>query len=298
MRHILLIVAFLLPLMGWGQGYLDRINERVEFGDTTQLHQLILIDYSRLLGTARRVEGDTLYFRLSAAVEDSPIPTRELRYLGTMASNGRRVVSAAGPGFTDLTYERTALPFQSRIELKTIMLIYTGVEVNLNEHFQIGAGLGGLLGVLLTARVRTSITPRVHVALSNQSLFSPIIGALDGGNAPLVGDVSALLTLGDDKRFLNLGYGYFYNTDRFAEGDRVFLSRMGLGGRVGKKWHLYTEALVSLNRTFRQTELYPSLNAAYANRRHRWKFGVMSVVFDLESFLPPPIPYVGYSLYW
>ena len=290
----LTILLLLLPVIASGQDYLQRIDARLVYGDTTQFHQLILLNYSNLLGTAEQITKDTLYFRGRAATGVSKIPAADIRYLGNYQRNNKRAAEASNPGLADLTYERTALPFVAKTQLKIIML-YAGVEHNFNDHFQIGAGTAGPLGVLLTGRVRTSLTPNVHLALSAQSLYLPFSTNFRGGR-PFYSDITALLTFGDERRFLNLGYGYFINNE-FPQ-DRIWTNRAGVGGRISPRWHLYAEAVVFVNRPIADLGLLPSFNASYGKRRHRWRFGVMSLFFDEENFIPPPIPYLGYQLYW
>ncbi|OAV45020.1 hypothetical protein A3850_011215 [Lewinella sp. 4G2] len=267
--------------------------------DTTVTHQLILLDYSKLLGTAVRFTPDSLFFRMHAAAEVSAFPAEQVRYLGVYQPKFNpddEQFASSAPGFQDLTYERTALPFQEKARFKIINLLYLGTEFALNDNFEVGVGLAPV-GLLLTQRARVSITPKVHVGVSNQSIYFPFFGNTNrGGTGVLVGDVTALLTLGDDRGFLNIGSGYFYNTD--VRNERIFLQRLAAGGRVSKYWHLYAEAMASLNRRNDDAELYPSFTAAYGKRRHRWRFGVFTVYQQERRVRIPPLPYVGYTRYW
>lgn len=296
MRYLALFSLLFLTATVCSQSYKSRIHYRVTLGDTTQTHQLILMDYSKLLGLAESIEGDTLYFRLHSASASSAVPVNQMRFLGEfMGKDQKRALTQTTPGFTDMTYERTALPFHSKGQFRTIMLLYNVAEFNLNEHLQIGAGIGGPLGILTTQRLRTTLLPEFHVALSHQSLYIPWAEGADN-SVLIVGDVTGIFTFGNDRRFLNVGSGLFYNTD-FDDG-KVWLHRMGVGGRIGSKWHLYSEAVVSMGEEFSILELYPSLNASYGSRRHRWQFGLMTITISGDNFLSPPIPYVGYAYYW
>lgn len=278
----------------------DRINRRVNFGDTAQIHQVILVDYTKLLGTAEGIEGDSLRFRLRNAGTASSIPTYEVRYLGVFTGRPENTGQYSGdgiPAFTDLTYERTALPFGSKRQLRTIMLLYGVVEFNLDDYFQVGAGVIGPLGILTTQRARYSLTPMIHVGLSNQLAYFPLFQRFPEEGGVVMADLSAMLTVGTSDRFLNVGFGRFFNNDNFGD-EAIWLHRAAIGGKIGRKWHLYMEAVVSLNGNFDELELYPTINGAYGSRRHRWQFGVFSVFFDDTSFGPIPLPYVGYALYF
>lgn len=299
MRYLALVLFICLASTLSAQNYKSRIHYRVNIGDTSQIHQLILLDYSKLLGTAEEINNDTIYFKVRAAVETSAIPVKQMRYLGEYLPKvkGRRTFNSVSviPAFSDMTYERTALPFTSKGQLRIVQLLYIVSEFNLNDHVQIGVGLAGPLGILTTQKLRTSITPKVHLALSNQLLYLPVLSGFENTTV-IIGDVSAIATLGDENAFLNIGYGRFYNTD--TNGDSAWLPRAGGGGRISPKWHLYGEAIISLNRESSLLELYPSVNASYGSRRHRFQFGFATIFRDQDNFFPPPIPYVGYVRYY
>ncbi|MEM9528925.1 MAG: hypothetical protein AAGA31_20105 [Bacteroidota bacterium] len=297
------VLLFLMLLFGGyslaGQSYESRIHYKVTIGDTTQLHQLILLDYSKFLGTAMEIDEDYIYFKLRSSSDVSEIPLEQLRFLGVFNLNELPSIirSGAGPGFSDLTYERTALPFHSSAQVKVINLLYAVVEWNLNKNLQVGVGLAGPVGILGTVRYRFSLNKDVHLGLSNQILFPPF--AQFDNDLIVVGDVTTMLTFGDERRFLNLGTGIFYNTDDFVES--VNIHRLGIGGRVSNRVHLYAEAALLLdNEAFngRDLNLVPSVNVSIGARRHRWRFGIFSVFLDEDSFVPPPLPYVGYTYYW
>lgn len=295
-------ITFLLIVFGSilaAQSYRSRIHHRVRIGDTTQLHQLILLDYSKLLGVAQDIDDDNIYFQLRSSAEVSTIPLEELRFLGIFTGESYSGLgSIPTVGLADLTYERTALPFQTGAQLRVINLIYSVAEWNLNEHIQLGAGLAGPLGLIATQKLRFSLSPSVHVGLSNQLLNTFLFDS-----RALLGDSHVMLTLGSEQRFFNIGTGILFNTDAFSD-TSSWGHRMAVGGMVGKKWHLYSEVLMILDddddRFFgsRDLTLIPSFNASLSVRRHRWQFGLATVVLDEDSFFPPPIPYIGYSYYW
>ena len=298
--RILIFLTFLLTGVGLSaQTIRGRIHYQVKLGDTTQQHQLILLDYSKVIGNAERLRNDTLIFRPHAAVEASAIPAGEIRYLGVFDSKEERIRrSQEKPGFTDLTYERTALPFQSKGKLKIINGVYVATEFNLNKNVQLGVGVAPL-GIIATQRIRHSFTPKIHVALSNQTAYFPFFGAFDRNGAGVtLGDLTAIVTFGDERSFVNLGSGIFYNNNTREQ--PVYLQRAAIGQQLGKYWHGYIEAVLVMEdgERFRQMELLPGFTAAYGKNRHRWKFGVLTVVFDNTNFFPVPLPFLGYSLYW
>lgn len=309
MRILLLACLFCLAHGLVGQSYQSRIHHKVRLADPDQLHQLILLDYTKLLGTAIDVTADSIYFQLRAAAELSVVPINQLRYLGiftegeTGGRNGRP--SATPIGLSDMTLERTALPYQTKARLKVVQLLYAVTEWNLNKNLQLGVGLLGPIAFITTQKLRFTLAPDVHVGVSNQLALPPFSQGFNDGKPLLIGDVHALLTIGNEDRFLNLGTGYFYNTDVFVSGARNH--RIGIGGKISNKWHLYSEALLLLNsddggggrfRPFRELVLIPSANAALSVRNHRWQFGLATFFVDQSDIFPPPIPYVGYTYYW
>lgn len=304
MRLCLFLCSFLLTSLLSAQNFESRINYKVVLGDTSQLHQIILLDYTKMLGVAQKVANDSIYFQLRSAAEPSAIPLNELRYLGIFTASdspeGRDKYFRAVPEFTDLTYERTALPLKGRGQVRVINLVYGVVEWNLNENIQLGAGVAGPLGILFTQKLRTSLTPQLHVGITGQQLWLPLLFSFDNTQT-ILGDIAGIVTLGDEKRFLNMGAGILFNTDAFGDESPITSYRFGIGGEVGEKWHVYSELLMAIpnqDNRFGDLSLFPSLNASYGSRRHRWQFGVFTVFLDEDSFFPPPLPYVGYSYYW
>lgn len=300
MRPFLIGLFFLLACGLSAQEYLYRINDKVVEGDSSQLHQLILLDYSRLLGTLEYVGQDSLYFRLRAAAEPSAIPLRDLRYVGLLTTAAADSARYVVPVFNDLTYERTAFPLNGKGQVRTINLLYAAVEWNLDQHIQLGVGLGGPFGILLTQKFRKTLAPGLHVGIVGQELLATPLVFLDN-RWPLVGDIAAVVTLGDDRRFLNLGAGLLFSTAAGGDASPQQSFRLGVGGKLARKWHLYGEFLMTVpNRDdrFGGLSLFPGLTGTYASRRHRWQFGLFTAVFDQDSFVPPPLPYVGYIYYW
>lgn len=297
-------LLLLLMLCGGlsAQSYQSRIHHKVNIGNTRQLHQLILLDYTKLLGVALEIKNEEIYFQLRSSPEISVIPLRELRFLGLFSGTSSKTIAldwTETVGLTDLTYERTALPFKSKSQLRVINLLYVVPEFNLNKHLQLGVGLAGPLGIMATARLRYTVLPKVHLGISNQTLFPPFDQAFRE-NLFVLGDLHAMMTIGDESKFFNLGTGIVYNTDEF-EG-AAWAHRVAIGGRLSRKWHLYTEMLMVLGRegrfNSRQVTLLPAVSASLGQRRHRWQFGVMSVFFGDDDFITVPLPFLGYQYYW
>ena len=311
MRFGLYLTALFFSFALSAQNYQSRIHYRVDLGSEEQVHQLILLDYTKLLGTALEVDERHIRFLVRSATEVSVIPTSRLRHLGVFKPVGERSRTPYNygdnrptVGFTDLTYEPTALPYTSKAEVKVINLLYATTEWSLNDHLQIGVGLAGPLGVLATQRLRWSLSPLLHVGVSNKMMYVPLAETVSTRLA-LLGDVHGMLTVGNQRRFLNLGTGILYDNNSGGRGDgraSVWAHHMGMGARLSPRWTIYTEALMILSdrgrRGRRNVLLLPTFNAALSVRQHRWNFGLATVQEERFAFFPPPIPYVGYSFFW
>ena len=317
MKLPLLVSFLLLTTALTAQSYLTRIHNRVELGDTSQLHQLILLDYTKLLGLALSVDDREVVFRLRASEEVSRIPVSQLRYLGvytprpayqaSVRQDSGRVVRFRRPtkptvGFQDLTLVRTALPYGSTGRLKVNNVFYASVDWALGENGDLGVGLIGPLGFLFNQRLRFSLGPNFHLGVSNQT-FLPILTQF-GEEVQLFGDVQAMATVGNEYLFFNLGTGIFYQNGT-GENSLPF-HRFGVGGQLSPRWYLYGELGVLVddevgrfgNEAEAQIAILPTITAALRTRRHRWNFGVLGVVDDFNDAFVAPIPYVGYQLSW
>ena len=293
MRHLLLLI-FMCSVSSLGaQRYEERLSREVVIGDTSQLHEVVLLDYSKFLGTVTYFMADSLRLTLSSTAAEITFPSRYVRLVKIKRPES---ISVAAPeeGFplTDLTLIRTALPYDGRQHFKTVMLSYNVYEWNLNDHFQVGMGLAGPLVLLVNQRYRTSLMPWLHIGLSNETI-SPLILQLFSEELPLLGDVTSLTTIGDETQFFTVGAGLFYNTTSGRGVTRNY--RLGGGVQLGPRVHVYGELLAYIDSS-EETAVLPTLNVALARRSHRWQFGVLGVVTDFNGSLAAPIPYVGYAL--
>lgn len=298
MRNYFLLILIALAGALSGQSYKERINYRVVVGDTSQLHQVILRDYTRLRGVVTEVRSDSIFIYVSSIGDTVTVPTATMRHVGLYRPDSwtRTTIPRMGgslPDLDDLTLIRTALPYSRSRRFKSVMLVYNSMEWNLNEHFQLGVGLAGPLGLLFSQRYRTSLNEYLHIGLSHEFLVVPIAG-INSSDFPAVGDLTTLFTVGNASQFFNLGVGLFYATAGNDGPVRNF--RLGTGLRVSRKVHLYGEMLGYLD-SFDDLGILPSLNVAVAGGRHRWSFGLMSVITESFGVDAIAIPYVSYSVY-
>lgn len=295
-KHGLLALLICLSLGNLlGQDGL-RIGPGVTLGDESQVHQLILKDFTRLLGTAMGIDGDELLFQLRYAENTNRFPLEEVRFIGLadQASGTSRPINNSNyidpPALSDLTYLRTALPTQGKGRVRVIDIAYSIAEFNINENIQLGAGILTPVGPLFTQRLRAGLGKYVNIGIANQSsiiLVDPFEGAF------LIGELTGNLTIGDEDRLLNLGAGLGYDTS-FDE--TSFTVRIGAGGRISPAWHLYGELAIFEGSRGGISSTFPSISCSYAIRRHRWRFGIFAGFSD--NFLSPPLPLVGYDYHW
>jgi hypothetical protein len=278
------------------QALSSRMQAQVRIGDTTQLHQVILLDYSRLLGTVTAIAEDSVTVRVATIAEPVRLPSAQIRYIGLSGPASRRPrPERERVPIGDLTLLRTALPYPSHREFRTVMLLYNTVNWSLNEHFQIGVGLAGPLGILASQRYRTSVRPWLHLGLSNEIVAAPLI-AFGDDRLPLAGDLTTLITVGTADHFFSTGAGIFYLSDNPASPITNF--RLGMGTRLGRPTHLYAEVIAYVDDRIDEIGVLPSLNLSLTRRSHRWTFGLMSYFLDDPFTSPAPIPYVSYALFF
>ncbi|PHI20034.1 hypothetical protein CEQ90_09865 [Lewinellaceae bacterium SD302] len=299
MRFLFAILLVAASTTVHGQN-IFRIGPGVLIGEENQLHELILVDYSKLLGTCLDIDEKTVYFRLREASEVTVIPKNEVRFLGLYdvptsqsitTRNGRikpRIPESGRPAFTDATYHRTALPTLGKGQYRNLNAIYNVAEFKLSDNFQLGAGVLVPFGFLTTQRLRFGLGEDLHFGLSNQALMVTI----ELGPLFLVGDLNANFTLGNENRFLNFGGGFFYNTD---DTERLAHFNVSLGGRISEQWHIYGEMSV-IDDGF-DVIVMPAFSAAHTIRRHRWRYGFFNVLTPFDGPLIP-LPFIGYEFHW
>ncbi|MEL6141960.1 MAG: hypothetical protein AAFQ37_02740 [Bacteroidota bacterium] len=266
-----------------------RIGPGVVLGDTTQLHQLVLVNFTQFLGVGMDIDGNELVFQLRSTATPNRFPIDEVRFLGLVNQDADigYAVDPAGPVMSDLTYLRTALPAEGKGRFRNVSVTYSIAEFNVNKNIQLGIGLLTPVGPLATQRFQFSVGDHVHLGISNQMtlvVLDPFIGPF------LIGDLTANLTLGNSDGLLNVGYGLGYDTSF----DNIPTIRFGGGGRIANSWHVYGE-LAIFEGEF-ETSLWPSVSAAYGKNRHRWRFGLFTGILD--GFEGPPLPLVGYDYHW
>lgn len=277
-----------------------RIAPGVVIGDTLQLHELIMVNYSSLLGNCVELDEDYIKFKLRDADEITVVPVKDVRYLDLYfdGENGEEIISRRRRAyqwgetiaFSDPTYHRTSLPWKGKGQVRIINIVYGVAEFNLNKNFQLGIGSSLLFGLLSTQRLRFGLNDNFHFGISNQTLF-PIIADME--TTVLVGDVGANITLGNSDRWLSLGGGFIYVTDDDLRPTHINLS---MGGKIGDKWHLYGELSVVDDRF--DVLIFPAFSVAQTIRRHRWRYGFFNVLSPFNETPVIPIPLVGYEYHW
>ncbi|THH40060.1 KOW domain-containing RNA-binding protein [Neolewinella litorea] len=290
MREILAFVFFFCFACLSAQSGVGPLSADVRPGDSTQQHQVVLLDYSTFLGTVVAVDDDSLRMRVVNIAEPLTFPVSQLRKVRVVREGG--AAPAPEIGFDDFTFVRSALPFGGRRRFKTVSLAYNVLDFNLNRHLQLTVGNAALLGLTFGQRFRTSAKDWLHLGLSNEMLLVPIV-TFSGGGIGVGGDLTGLVTIGNEDQMFNLGVGMLY---AFG-GGAVPAYRVGVGTRLSPTVHVYGEML-AVGDAGDQLILLPTLNVALTRRRHRWSFGLATTVVDSENFLYLPLPYLSYAVYY
>lgn len=262
-----------------------RITPKVVFRDTTQLHQVVLRDHSKLVGRAWDITHTELIFQLLHSDEVSKIPLSEVRLLTLLRGNGRYPPS---PDLTGLTYLRTAFPGEGKGQFRNLSFVYNVAEFNINRHLQLGAGAFLPFGPLITQRLVFPVAENVHMGFSHQLIAFLLPVGYD--NQPIVGDASFMLTVGKAERFISMGAGYLYEIGEPA------LPNLHIGGgiKVGNSLHLYGEFMF-VDAPF-EDSVVPGLSVSFDRKRHRWRLGTFTA-YDPDYVLVP-LPFLGYDYYW
>lgn len=293
LRLFLVLTSFLVYVPLHAQGF--RMSEDVELGSLKQTHQLILVDYSKFVGRAWEIDGNELVFQINNAEATSRFPLSEIRYLGVYIPKGtgtkknKVLFDPEGPKFSDLSYLRTALPTEGKGRIRVLNITYAIAEFNVNNNIQLGVGLLTPVGPLFTQRLRVPITEYLNVGFSLQSTLI-LIDIFSGPY--LAGDGRINLTYGTSERFINFSQGKAYST--LDNDPLVNTTSIGAGGRLGRGWHAYGE--IGIFRGRFETSILPALSASNSSNRHRWRFGVFTVLIPDGIILP--LPFVGYDYHW
>ncbi|MEM6396926.1 MAG: hypothetical protein AAF741_11320 [Bacteroidota bacterium] len=286
LRASLLIMALFMSsvFLGAQSGGLS-IGKGVVLGDTTQVHVLTTNSQERIIGSAMDIDGDKLLFIPRYAEEVVEFPTAEVRSVRLFQ------VGYSDNNLSDGTYLYTALPGANRGgRYRNVSVLGSLAEFDLNKNVRLGVGFLLPVGIAVSQRIRASLSPGLHVGLSNQSVWS--LRQFDDNE--LAGDLAGLVTLGDNRLFLSMGYHFFYSTSFFSEDSRGV--SMMVGGQISDQWHLYSEWMYTETRSFRGSGLIPSFSASCSLNRWRIRFGVFWGYGELVT--DSPLPIVGADYRW
>ncbi|MEM7571541.1 MAG: hypothetical protein AAF433_01520 [Bacteroidota bacterium] len=264
-----------------------RLGRGVRLGDSTQLQLVSTTRFDKIIGYGLNIDGDELVFQPQNMDETLSIPleyVRSLRLYKQTLEDDR---------FSDPSYLRTALPgADGRLQYRNLMLLSNMVEYDINSNIRIGAGVLVPVGLSFTQRLRVSLADRIHLGVSNQSVWDILIDDGDSFGNSLAGDLSGILTLGSNQAFVSVSYHLLYDTSFPTDEHAIGLA---VGGQLSPAWHLYSE-LFFVEQASGGTGFVPSVSGAYRVNNWRFRMGLFAGFLDL--FTNTPLPFLGVEYYW
>ncbi|MGB3548176.1 MAG: hypothetical protein WBA17_14470 [Saprospiraceae bacterium] len=297
MRPYLLFSILLLLALGTSlsaQTY--SVSGSLSLEDSTQLHIVYLRNGDRLLGRITGFNKREVQFRLRYIEEIMIFPAAEVEALGYLRDTG---TSDRRPGGNDglpdqlltedLFYTQTALPQLVKRRYRNTLLLANSIDWQLGKNANLGVGAILPIGIYIPARLHTEVLPKVHIGLNN--LF--FLNVLNQGDAPLVGDISAVATLGTHHTYLNVGYGYFYSV---TGGNPATPGvRLGGGTMVGPRLRLYVDLIYVLDEF--EEGVLPFIGGSFAGRRARVDLALLPIVAVFDDF-PLIVPVASGTFYF
>ncbi len=299
-RYLALLILFLLPFCSFLGAQTYSVSGKLSLDDSTQLHILYLRNGDRLMGQILGFNEKEVRFRMRYATEELVFPADAVEALGYLRESGvanrkesrERLDAIDEDGVLlteDLFYTQTALPQLVRRRYRNTMLLANSIDWQIGDHANIGVGAILPFGLYVPTRFHTELLPNVHLGLNN--LF--FLNTLTLNDVPLVGDISAVATLGNHRTYLNVGYGLFYSVA--SEAPATSGIRLGGGTMVGPRLRLYVDLIYVLDEF--QEGVLPFIGGSYAGRRARVDVAFLPIVAVFDDF-PLILPVASGTFYF
>lgn len=300
----------------------QRIEGRLNMSDTTQVHQLTLMDGSLITGRLIRMHVEAWDFKYDNKVES--IATNRISSLkvldkGNTQGSNDILIEPANPtnnGNSEVIASPTAIPLKyGEGYYESVWGYYNYVECGLGKGVSVGIGESF---PLLSTRLRWGmpIKKNVYIGLCASNYTSPLLyfpapGSLALGIGTL-GIVSANFTLGKGNRFLNIGAGTMYALrvgyiDEFLpEVTRPILS-VGGAFPIGKRFAFLSDNIILPFLARNNRVLLPSVAIRYFKKNIRFDFGLWGMAFTESNLYPysnlsknvrivPLLPYLSFGI--
>lgn len=299
----------------------QRIEGRLNMSDTTQVHQLTLIDGSLITGRLITMHVETWDFKCNNKVESiatNRISTLKVLDKGKTQGSNNVVIEPANltnSGNSEVIASPTAIPLKyGEAYYETVWGYYNYVECGIGKGVSIGAG-GAF--PLLSTRLRWGmpIKKNVYIGLCASNYTSPLIYFPSNGSIGLaigtLGIVSANLTLGRSNRFLNIGAGTSYifsvgyNGGFLSESARPVLS-VGGAFPIGKRFAFLSDNIILPYLSGTNRLILPSVAIRYFKKNIRLDFGLWGMAAiepnrsssnnSSSTITRPLLPYLSFGV--
>ena len=314
---VLPFLFFFLPMQA------QVISEKIEIGDTTQVHVLNTLRGDRFVGRVIKIENTKVFF-LFKEKNELEFDLAEIKSLRVEGESGKRQGDDSDEPKSD--YERKFEERQAKYayeaslpvlpagaeanffgttgftygkgngEYRNTMIFINRVDMGLGENIDIGLDLIPLIGVnMLGARIKAgfSLSENAHlgVGASTYAFFSTFDDTFGGSHT------YAVATIGSRERYLNFGYGYLfpYEQDFFTDPDTPVVN-IGGSFRFAERWRVSGD-IVLLTDDFYEPDFY-NFGVAWFNRNNRFDFGITVVPLNNNNDFGPdfvPVPFATYA---
>lgn len=272
------------------------LNNSVE-----QTHILITHDGSSYIGRVSSIDQNSVYFIIRNLDTSIKINMQDVDFLGlaeerkedfintnkeSQEANKKKVIILPS---NQLLYSATALPYPCKGTVRSTMIIVNQADFQLGKHFSLGANvvIPALVGARAQAKI--SLNETIHTGLTTQ-FFLPLIST-DFRN-----HTYAMLTIGDYDKFLNVGYGFWFDISSSAnefspeEEDPFPMLSLAASYNIHKNWRIHIETMALFEEHNKQ--VLPSITVSKALKRGMFEFGLVSI----PSSFVPLIPLFSYNI--
>lgn len=276
------------------------IGENFQLNDPDQQHILLTHSGDQLLGKVVYIEGDSIGFQIRNINEIIHFSIQEISFIGDsknvklQVAEQREIVAANndepyyrrkrnnGKSFpmptNNLFYSATALNHDAKGTFRNTLLLYNYFERQFTPNITVGAGgfLPGFISV--KGQVKTSLSDFVHIGAAFQ-VFQILVDDQRSTHP------YAMVTIGDNKKYLNFTYGYWF--DRFGFNDSNDNYQMVTAGgsyAFTENWRFYAE-VVAVYDSFNNS-VFPSFSFSNHRRRNTYEFGLLAMPTSDFPLLP------------
>ena len=283
------------------------IHGELDFEDTSTIHRITMSEGDQFVGRILSIENLNVKFKLEGleqpmhfnlnAVEAIEVLTPEQYEDGYTYLKDTKV-KLRGPApmhsRTHIVGSRTGIGLgKGNKAYRNIMALYNEMHFGVHKNLDVGVSLIPLLvSNILSFQVKghVSVGEYLHLGLGVNTYLALI--HIEGSNFGIAHTYFAA-TLGPEDYHINLNVGYGFPFLDTQVGAPVY----SIGGsfRTGDRWRIITEGVFVSPRNS-NVPLFATIAMGWFNHKHKFDFGITSLIFDNLSVYFVPIPNLSYGL--